>query len=126
MEGGRRRGERSAPAESPDGGREGDDNREEEGMEKFYALIANIRAIRDSLRRSQRKRLRKEAAKPVWKPRFEMEDFMHEEEEEDEEEGSGSSAIGASRPPKQRRKKEEREEEGEEGKSHGLDLCLSL
>ncbi|THU63389.1 hypothetical protein C4D60_Mb01t15250 [Musa balbisiana] len=122
MEGGRRRGERSAPAESPDGVREGDDNREEEGMEKFYALIANIRAIRDSLRRSERKRLRKEAAKPVWKPRFEMEDFMHEE---DEEEGS-SSAIGASRPPKQRRKKEKREVVGEEGKSRGLDLCLSL
>ncbi|URD73606.1 hypothetical protein MUK42_08274 [Musa troglodytarum] len=123
MEGGRRRGERSAPAEStvtPDGAREGDDSREEEGMEKFYALIANIRAIRDSLRRSEQKRVRKEAAEPVWKPRFEMEDFMREEDDE-----GCSSAIGASRPPKQRRKNEKRGEEGEDGKNE-LDLCLSL
>ncbi|RWW19602.1 hypothetical protein GW17_00016344 [Ensete ventricosum] len=122
MEGGRRRGERSAPAEATvtrDGVWEGDDDREE-GMEKFYALIANIRAIRDSLRRSEHKRMRKEAAKPVWKPRFEMEDFMREEDEEGSSNSSSSSAM------QQRREKEKSGEVGEEGKSSRLDLCLSL
>ncbi|THU71373.1 hypothetical protein C4D60_Mb04t00710 [Musa balbisiana] len=64
MEEGRRESKRPASADREE------DKRGEEEMEKFYALLENIRAMRDCLRRSRHKRMKKEAAKPVWKPRI--------------------------------------------------------
>ncbi|RZR87882.1 hypothetical protein BHM03_00015385 [Ensete ventricosum] len=94
-----------------------EDNQEEE-MEKFYGLLENIRATRDYLR-SRNKRMKKEAAKPVWKPRFEMEDFK-------EEAGVCSSAISVtSNPPKEGERRHGKEAEEREEKN-SLDLSLSL
>ncbi|CAL9071532.1 unnamed protein product [Musa acuminata var. zebrina] len=97
-----------------------EDKQGEEEMERFYALLENIRAMRDSLRRSRHKRMKKEAAKPVWKPRFEMEDFK-------EEAGVCSSAISVTSnpPPKDGERRHGKEEEEREEKS-SLDLSLSL
>lgn len=113
MEEGRRESKRPASADREE------DKRGEEEMEKFYALLENIRAMRDCLRRSRHKRMKKEAAKPVWKPRFEMEDFK-------EEAGVCSSAISVtSNPPKEGERRHGKEEEESEEKSN-LDLSLSL
>ncbi|CAL9083340.1 unnamed protein product [Musa textilis] len=117
MDGERRESKRPASADGEE------DKREEEEMEKFYAVLENIRATRDYLRRRRRtqKRMKTEAAKPVWKPRFEMEDFKQEA-------GVCSSAISVtSNPPKEgegKRNGKEEEEEREEKSS--LDLSLSL
>ncbi|KAJ8485174.1 hypothetical protein OPV22_017659 [Ensete ventricosum] len=108
--------ERAEPKRPASADRE-EDNQEEE-MEKFYALLENIRAMRDYLR-SRNKRMKKEAAKPVWKPRFEMEDFK-------EEAGVCSSAISVtSNPPKEGERRHGKEEEEREEKN-SLDLSLSL
>ncbi|URD95429.1 hypothetical protein MUK42_32512 [Musa troglodytarum] len=116
MDGERRESKRPASADGEE------DKREEEEMEKFYAVLENIRATRDYLRRRRtQKRMKTEAAKPVWKPRFEMEDFKQEAV-------VCSSAISAtSNPPKEgegKRNGKEEEEEREEKSS--LDLSLSL
>ncbi|CAN6328518.1 unnamed protein product [Urochloa humidicola] len=59
-----------------------DDDDDEEQVERFYALLANIRAMRGMLPpyapcagdvAGSRKRLR--AAEPPWRPAFRMEDF---------------------------------------------------
>lgn len=49
---------------------------EDEQVERFYALLANIRALRDvyGAGGSSRKRARG-AEPPLWKPKFRMEDF---------------------------------------------------
>ncbi|XP_048553822.1 NRR repressor homolog 1-like [Triticum urartu] len=49
---------------------------EDEQVERFYALLANIRALRDvyGAGGSSRKRARGAEA-PLWKPKFRMEDF---------------------------------------------------
>ncbi|CAL9087677.1 unnamed protein product, partial [Musa textilis] len=92
---------------------------EEEEVDKFYALLEKIRAIRESLRTSRIKRMKTEAA-PVWRPRFELEDFMEDGE-------AGSAAVGEhSRQKAERKEEDEDEDEDEDEKKSSLGLCLSL
>ncbi|CAL9154981.1 unnamed protein product [Musa hybrid cultivar] len=130
MEQGSERGERGkrgsqASTPPPGGGgsrREEEEEEEEEEVDKFYALLEKIRAIRESLRTSRIKRMKTEAA-PVWRPKFELEDFMEGGE-------ADSAAVGEHSQKKAGRKEEEEEEEEEEEdedeKKSCLDLCLSL
>ncbi|XP_042424404.1 NRR repressor homolog 1-like [Zingiber officinale] len=91
---------------------------EDSDMEKFYALLENIKAMRDSLRKSnsRSKRMEQKASPPVWKPKFELEDFAEE------------SGVGRhrSRREEEEEGKEEEEEEAGEQKIMSLDLNFSL
>ncbi|CAL9757210.1 unnamed protein product [Musa acuminata subsp. burmannicoides] len=121
MEQGSERGKRGSQASSaPPGGGGSRREEEEEEVDKFYALLEKIRAIRESLRTSRIKRMKTEAA-PVWRPKFELEDFMEGGE-------AGSAAVGEHSQKKAERKEEEEEEEeeDEDEKKSSLDLCLSL
>ncbi|RRT53383.1 hypothetical protein GW17_00047874 [Ensete ventricosum] len=51
---------------------EADEQQQE--MEKFYALVGSIRAMRDLIRTDESKR-QKMAAPPLWRPTFKLEDF---------------------------------------------------
>ncbi|RZS09392.1 hypothetical protein BHM03_00040468, partial [Ensete ventricosum] len=117
MERGSDRGKRESPASTPPpppGG--AGSRREEEEVDKFYALLEKIRAIRESVRTSRFKRMKTEAA-PVWRPKFELEDFMDGGE-------AGSATVGERSQQKAGRKEEE--EENDDEKKSSLDLCLSL
>ncbi|KAK1697154.1 hypothetical protein QYE76_013851 [Lolium multiflorum] len=48
---------------------------EDEQVERFYALLANIRALRDVYGAGWSSRKRPRVAEPPWRPRFRMEDF---------------------------------------------------
>ncbi|WOK98658.1 hypothetical protein Cni_G07370 [Canna indica] len=95
--------------------------RQAEEMDKFYALLENIKAIRDSLRSKANKRMKPavDDAEPAWKPQFELEDFF-----------AGDAAVGRAvrKPSKEERRNswKEPEEEVEDDKSSwGLNLFLS-
>nr|XP_010921502.1 NRR repressor homolog 1 [Elaeis guineensis] len=91
---------------------------EEEQMEKFYALLENIKAMRGLWRTNPaNKRPRRE--EPLWQPRFVREDFN------DRNEDSGIP-VGESHSSKdgERKKGKEKEQGGEEGST--VDLSLSL
>ncbi|KAG6480706.1 NRR repressor homolog 1-like [Zingiber officinale] len=93
---------------------------EDSDMEKFYALLENIKAMRDSLRKSnsRSKRMEQKASPPVWKPKFELEDFAEE---------SGGGGVGRHRSRREEEEgKEEEEEEAGEQKIMSLDLNFSL
>uniref|UniRef100_A0ACD5TGR5 Uncharacterized protein n=1 Tax=Avena sativa TaxID=4498 RepID=A0ACD5TGR5_AVESA len=68
----------SGAADESGGGSGGED----EQVERFYALLANIRAMRDVYGAaglsSSRKRAR--VAEPAWRPKFTMEDFREAED----------------------------------------------
>ncbi|KAK1697152.1 hypothetical protein QYE76_013849 [Lolium multiflorum] len=53
----------------------GDGVGEDEQVERFYALLANIRALRDVYGAGWSSRKRPRVAEPPWRPRFRMEDF---------------------------------------------------
>ncbi|URE25749.1 hypothetical protein MUK42_13002 [Musa troglodytarum] len=98
----------TAPA-GPSPTREEDDQEEE--MEEFYALVGRIRETRDMLRSN--------AAAPLWKPAFKLEDFRHRDEAE-------SSAAALVEPPKEEKGRNE-EGKKEVGKEEcGFDLSLAL
>lgn len=70
----------------------------DEEVDEFYALLGNLRALKDLFRRqhgdaggcsTSRKRLRteEEAPLPTWKPTFQLEDFKRPSGDEKEEEG---------------------------------------
>ncbi|KAG1347103.1 NRR repressor [Cocos nucifera] len=89
---------------------------EEEQMEKFYALLENIKTMRGLWRTDPaNKRPRRE--EPLWQPRFVREDFNDRNEDSGDPvgESSHSSKDGE-------RKKGKEREEG----SSSLDLSLSL
>ncbi|XP_010907503.1 protein NIM1-INTERACTING 3 [Elaeis guineensis] len=91
---------------------------EEEKIEKFYALIGNIRAMRDLWRTSPtNKRQRKE--EPLWRPTFAPEDFI----DPDETAGRPEGGLVACKEGK-RRKGGEKEARG--GEESSLDLNLAL
>uniref|UniRef100_A0ACD5U2N6 Uncharacterized protein n=1 Tax=Avena sativa TaxID=4498 RepID=A0ACD5U2N6_AVESA len=48
---------------------------EDEQVERFYALLANIRALRDVYGPAGPSRKRARVADPPWRPKFRMEDF---------------------------------------------------
>ncbi|KAM0841065.1 hypothetical protein ACQ4PT_059257 [Festuca glaucescens] len=48
---------------------------EDEQVERFYALLANIRALRHVYGAGWSSRKRPRVAEPPWRPRFRMEDF---------------------------------------------------
>ncbi|WOL03986.1 NRR repressor [Canna indica] len=109
------------PAPTPRTEPDGDDDREED-MEKFYALLHNIRAARDLIRTSNgnlSKRQKPEAAPPppppLWRPVFALEDFKNQDEP-----GSAAESTALINPSRSTEVKEE----GEEDKS--VDLSLSL
>lgn len=94
---------------------------EDSDMEKFYTLLENIKAVRDSLRgnNSCSKRVKTKASlprPPAWQPKFELEDFAE-----------GEASGGAGRQSSRQEEGEGKEEEkgGGEQKT-SLDLCLSL
>ncbi|XP_074582897.1 NRR repressor homolog 3-like [Curcuma longa] len=92
---------------------------EDSDMEKFYALLENITAMRDLLRKNSScsNRLEPKALpRPsVWKPKFELEDFA--------EESGGCVRRQRNRREEEGKEKEE-EEPGEQKMS--LDLRFSL
>ncbi|XP_051196436.2 uncharacterized protein [Lolium perenne] len=51
---------------------------EDEQVERFYALLANIRALRDVYGAAGSSRKRTRVAEPAWRPKFRMEDFREE------------------------------------------------
>jgi hypothetical protein len=53
----------------------GDGVGEDEQVERFYALLANIRALRDVYGAGWSSRKRPRVAEPPWRPRFRLEDF---------------------------------------------------
>uniref|UniRef100_A0ACD5VXR4 Uncharacterized protein n=1 Tax=Avena sativa TaxID=4498 RepID=A0ACD5VXR4_AVESA len=67
----------SGTADESGGGGSSGGGGEDEQVERFYALLANIRAMRDVYGAaglsSSRKRAR--VAEPAWRPKFTMEDF---------------------------------------------------
>uniref|UniRef100_A0ACD5TGK3 Uncharacterized protein n=1 Tax=Avena sativa TaxID=4498 RepID=A0ACD5TGK3_AVESA len=48
---------------------------EDEQVERFYALLANIRALRDVYGPAGPSRKRARVTEPPWRPKFRMEDF---------------------------------------------------
>ncbi|CAL9089206.1 NRR repressor homolog 3-like [Musa acuminata AAA Group] len=121
MDSGRRGKKRPCPKPStapagPSPTREEDE--EEEEMEEFYALVGRIREMRDMLKSNAGTRLAN-AATPLWKPAFKLEDFRHRDEAE-------SSAAALVEPPKEEKRMNE-EGKKEAGKEEcGLDLSLAL
>ncbi|XP_020268966.1 NRR repressor homolog 3-like [Asparagus officinalis] len=89
---------------------------EDEQVEKFYALIGNIKAMREVWKANEsNKKSRKETLASLWRPKFELEDFYEE-------------AKISNNPGKE---VEGKEEEGEKeelkgNKCSNLDLSLSL
>ncbi|KAM0841066.1 hypothetical protein ACQ4PT_059258 [Festuca glaucescens] len=51
---------------------------EDEQVERFYALLADIRALRDVYGAAGSSRKRARVAEPAWRPKFRMEDFREE------------------------------------------------
>jgi hypothetical protein len=49
---------------------------EDEQVERFYALLANIRALRDAYGAAGPSRKRARVEEPAWRPKFSMEDFQ--------------------------------------------------
>ncbi|XP_042457686.1 NRR repressor homolog 1-like [Zingiber officinale] len=94
-------------------------------MEKFYALMENIKAARDSLRGRHNcsKRAKAKASLPrlpAWQPKFELEDFA-------DVEASGSAGRQRSQQEEGDGKEKEEEEENRRGEQkRSLDLRLSL
>ncbi|KQK06655.1 NRR repressor homolog 1 [Brachypodium distachyon] len=87
---------------------------EDEQVERFYALLANIRALRDVCGfggdgggGSSRKRAR--AAEPPWRPAFRMEDFR----EPDEDDGVSAKKERRDGVERQRPESDAAEEDGE-------------
>uniref|UniRef100_A0ACD5TAE4 Uncharacterized protein n=1 Tax=Avena sativa TaxID=4498 RepID=A0ACD5TAE4_AVESA len=54
---------------------------EDEQVERFYALLANIRALRDVYGPAGSTRKRARVAEPPWRPKFRMEDFREADDE---------------------------------------------
>ncbi|KAK5812368.1 protein NIM1-INTERACTING 3-like [Gossypium arboreum] len=110
-----------------DNGEKEEDDDEEEKMEKFYALINNIREARDRFIINNTKKRKLEGEKhvvAVWKPSFQHQDFM--------EKGmmilkkpTTMSGFTATSQTKQETGNYDVEAEGVKVKQ-GLDLTLSL
>jgi hypothetical protein len=49
---------------------------EDEQVERFYALLANIRALRDAYGAAGPSRKRARVEQPAWRPKFRIEDFQ--------------------------------------------------
>ncbi|KAM0828558.1 hypothetical protein ACQ4PT_067459 [Festuca glaucescens] len=68
----------AAPSKLAVAGGNGDaaeESGEDEQVERFYALLANIRALRDVYGGGWSSRKRPRVAEPPWRPKFRMEDF---------------------------------------------------
>uniref|UniRef100_A0ACD5TAG1 Uncharacterized protein n=1 Tax=Avena sativa TaxID=4498 RepID=A0ACD5TAG1_AVESA len=61
----------SGAADKSGGGGVGED----EQVERFYALLANIRALRDEYGAAWSSRKRARVSEPAWRPKFRMDDF---------------------------------------------------
>ncbi|KAG1368149.1 protein NIM1-INTERACTING 3 [Cocos nucifera] len=94
-----------------------EEDEEEEQIEKFYALIGSIRAMRDLWRTNPtNKRPRKK--EPLWRPTFAPEDFI----DPDEVAGRAEGGLVASKEG-EGRKGREKEARGEEESSLDLNLA---
>lgn len=120
------RGKRSRPATPPTQAPKLVEEEEtyQEDMEKFYALLRNIRALRELLRSNDagRKRSKSESSlAQLWRPSFELGDFKEWEEHGTRVE---NAAIN---PLLEEGEKDLREEENEvEVEGNTMDLRLSL
>ncbi|KAM0828560.1 hypothetical protein ACQ4PT_067461 [Festuca glaucescens] len=65
----------SEPAVADASGAADDRVGEQEQVERFYALLANIRALRDVYGAAGSWRKWAQVAEPAWMPKFRMEDF---------------------------------------------------
>jgi len=95
------------------GGGEDDD----EQVERFYALLENIRAMRGMLGATAAGRKRAREAEPPWRPAFRMEDFELDEVQSDAPccDAKRESSRGAGRPPAAAGRETTDDDEGGEG-----------
>lgn len=119
MENGGGRGKRPCPTTPPTSKPAAEADDQEEAVEEFYALLENIRAMRDLIRTSDDRKRQKTEATPPWRPTFALEDFREREEPR----ATAESALDPSK-VEERGKGKEKREVGEEENS--VDLSLSL
>ncbi|XP_059652243.1 uncharacterized protein LOC132299557 [Cornus florida] len=109
-----------------------DEEDEEEKMEKFFALIKNIREVRDRMMTGGGGTTKKAAAAAeddkrvaVWKPAFIPEDFVEDFGDLSKAGKAETLAMMAAGPSK-KSEDEKEEDKGGGGGGGGLDLNLSL
>lgn len=111
-----------------DNGENEEDDDEEEKMEKFYALINNMREARDRFIISNNKKRKLEGEKhvvAVWKPSFQHQDFMEKADDDQLKKPTTTSGFTATSQTKQETGNYDVKDEGVKVKQ-GLDLTLSL
>ncbi|KAG4134200.1 hypothetical protein ERO13_D08G142200v2 [Gossypium hirsutum] len=111
-----------------DNGENEEEDDEEEKMEKFYALINNIREARDRFISNNTKKRKLEGEKhvvAVWKPSFQHQDFMEKADDDQLKKPTTMSGFTATSQTKQETGNYDVKDEGVKVKQ-GLDLTLSL
>jgi len=90
---------------------------DDEQVERFYALLENIRAMRGMLGATAAGRKRAREAEPPWRPAFRMEDFELDEVQSDApcSDAKRESSRGAGRPPAAAGRETTDDDEGGEG-----------